>query len=414
MISYSESLQILEEVAQTHTGELAEEVVLAQSVDRVLAEDLWARENNPPFDNSAMDGFAINTAAIADLAVASNNWIPVQTRIGAGDTAFHVEPLEGAVEIMTGAPLPNPYYDSVVRVECVQVKENQQGQKMIRLNSKPLLGENIRRTGEDTKVGDLLLCKGERVSHQHLLVLATQGISRLKVKKQIKIGILSTGKEIVDVERKELRFGQIRNSTGVYLESALSSPLYEVKNCGISQDDEASYLAMIQELFDEDVELLISTGAVSMGVYDFVRPALESIGAKIHFHKCAIRPGKPILLASVDHKGKTRFIFGLPGNPISTLVGFRFFIRPFIDFLLQCKPETPFTAVLASDTKKPEGLKCFFKAKMFADGPKTMVESFRGQSSFMVSPLLQSNAWVVLPEEGTLIRAGTHVEVFTL
>ncbi len=428
MISYNDSLKILEEAARVYPNDENEEVDLIQSVERVLAEDLRARENNPPFDNSAMDGFAVNTAAVTAFMSSSNNSIPVHTLIGAGDGAdnsadrgdgdddsdFQIERLEGAVEIMTGAPIPHPYYDTVVRVEDVHATINQYGHKMIQLNSKPLVGNNIRRTGEDTRAGDLLLAKGERISSKHLLVLATQGISRLKVKKQIKVGILSTGKEIVDYETQKLRYGQIRNSTGIYLESSLTSPLYKVKNYGIIPDDQANYLEKLKKLFDEEIELLISTGAVSMGVYDFVRPALDSLGAKVHFHKCAIRPGKPILFATLIYNSKTRFIFGLPGNPISTLVGFRFFIRPFIDFLLRVNLEKPLTAVLASDIKKPEGLKCFYKAKMFSDGPETKVEALKGQASFMVSPLLQSNAWMVLPEEGTTIKRGTPVEVFTL
>lgn len=434
MISYSESLKILEEAARTYPNDENEDVDLLQSVERVLAEDLRARENNPPFDNSAMDGFAINAAAITAFMNSSNNCIPVLTLIAAGDSAnnyvrngvyqcaddgdddsdFQIERLEGAVEIMTGAPIPHPYYDTVVRVEDVHVTINQYGQKMIQLNSKPRVGDNIRRTGEDTRAGDLLLGKGERISRKHLLVLATQGFSRVKVKKQIKVGILSTGKEIVDYATEKLRFGQIRNSTGIYLESSLANPLYKVKNYGIIPDNPTTYLEKLKELFDEEVELFISTGAVSMGVYDFVKPALESIGSKVHFHKCAIRPGKPILFSTLIYNGKTRYIFGLPGNPISTLVGFRFFIRPFIDFLLRGSLEKPLTAVLASDIKKPEGLKCFYKAKMFSDGPETKVEALKGQASFMVSPLLQSNAWMVLPEEGTTIKCGTQVEVVTL
>lgn len=414
MILYKESLQILEEVAKNYINSFVEEVELTQSVERILAEDLRARENNPPFDNSAMDGFAINSEAIATHMNSANDWIPVQTIIGAGDTDFKIERLNDAVEIMTGAPIPNSYFDSVIRVEDVQVKFSSQGQKMIKLKSKPMLGDNIRRAGEDTKAGDVLLSQGERISCQHLLVLATQGISRLQVKKKIKIGILSTGKEIVEYKTSELRFGQIRNSTGVFLEVALSSPLYEVKNYGIIQDEQASYIDNIKNIFKQDVDVIISTGAVSMGVYDFVRPALESIGAKIHFHKCAIRPGKPILFASIVYDNKTRFIFGVPGNPIATMVGLRFFIKPFIEFLLRSKPEQPFIAVLTSDIKKPEGLRCFFKAKVSSDGQEAKVESLKGQASFMVSPLLKSNAWVVFPEEGTLVERGTPVEVFTL
>ncbi|NJM09502.1 MAG: molybdopterin molybdotransferase MoeA [Bdellovibrionaceae bacterium] len=414
MILYNDSLQILEEAARDYIDSFVEEVALAQSVERILAEDLRARENSPAFDNSAMDGFAVNTEAMATQINSTNDWIPVQATIGAGDTDFKIEGLRDAVEIMTGAPIPDSYFDSVVRIEDVQVEAGAQGKKLIKLKSKPVLGGNIRRAGADTREGDLLLSKGDRVSCKHLLVLASQGISRLKVKKPIKIGILSTGKEIVEYETDELRFGQIRNSTGVYLEAALANASCAVKNYGIVRDKQELYIESVRRIFNEDVDILVSTGAVSMGAYDFVKPALKSIGAEIRFHKCAIRPGKPILFATIVHDSKTRFIFGVPGNPISTMVGLKFFIKPFIDLLLKGKPERPLIAVLATDTKKPEGLRCFYKAKVFSDGPEAEVESLKEQGSFMVKPLLKSNAWVVFPEEGTLVKRGTPVEVFSL
>ncbi len=411
MISYNESLNILQEIAKLQSSEFEEEVSLAQSVGRVLSEDLFARENNPPFDNSAMDGFAINAQLAAKQM---HSWISVNALIGAGDNVCEIENKDGAIEIMTGAPIPNAYYDSVVRVEDVEVRIDSSGKKWIKLRTTPQVSDNMRKTGEDTKVGKKLLSKGQIILSQHLVALAAQGITSFKVKKKINIGILSTGKEIVEYQSQKLKFGQIRNSTGVYLESVLTGPLYKVKNYGIIQDNEEMYIERIKKIFEEDTELVISTGAVSMGIYDFVKSALESIGGKVHFHKCAIRPGKPILFATVHYQNKMRFIFGAPGNPIATLVGWKFFINPFLDNLLECEPKKPFFATLASDTKKPDGLKCFFMAKVFSEGSETHVESLKGQASFMVSTLLQSNAWVVLPEEGSLLKRGTPVEVFNI
>ncbi|HMN67745.1 MAG TPA: molybdopterin molybdotransferase MoeA [Bdellovibrionales bacterium] len=414
MISYDESLKILNEMSVRHPHHRSEGVSLSQAVGRILAGDIVAIEDNPPFDNSAMDGFAVNTASVGSEIDLTKKWIPVQTLISAGDTDVNADKGKGAVEIMTGAMVPDPYFDAVVRVEDVDQSRDEFGNKMIRLKSNPVVGENIRRAGEDTRIGDTLLSKGMRISNEHLLALATQGFSRLEVKRKIKVAILSTGKEIVPFETKDLRLGQIRNSTGPYLEASLLDPSLEVKSRGIIQDDPDLYIQELKNIFSDDCDILISTGAVSVGVHDFVRPALESIGAKIHFHKCAIRPGKPILFGSVCFGNRTRFIFGVPGNPVSTAVGLRFFIKPFIDLLLTGRREKPMRAVLISDTKKPEGLKCFFKAKMNLDGPEARVESLKGQSSFMVSPLIQSNAWVVFPETGSYVKRGTEVEVFNL
>lgn len=414
MIMYDESLAILKKMSVKYPHTQTETIQLNQSVGRILAEDIVAAENNPPFDNSAMDGFAVNVAALDSESERSGDWIPVQTLISAGDSNISVKKVFSAIQIMTGAPIPDAYFDSVVRVEDVEQKKDGSGNEFIRLKTKPKIGDNIRRKGEDTKIGDILFTKGMRISNEHLLSLATQGIYLLKVKKAISVGILSTGKEIVPHDTKELRPGQIRNSTGVYLEAATSVPSLKVRNCGIIQDDPDLYVQELKKIFDDDCDILISTGAVSMGVHDFVRPVLENLGAEIHFHKCAIRPGKPVLFASLNHKGRIRFIFGVPGNPVSTAVGFKFFVKPFLDFLLLGSTEIPIKAILDSDTKKPEGLKCFFKAKVDFQHPETRVEALQGQASFMVSPLIRSNAWVVFPESGTIVRKGTKVEVYTL
>lgn len=414
MISYDDSLKILNEVSNKHPHVQVEVVQLSHAVGRILAKDIVAIENNPPFDNSAMDGFAVNFASIKNRIDITKKWIPVQALVCAGDVDIKTDKNSSAVEIMTGAPIPGPYFDTVVRVEDVDQMKDEFGNKLIRLKSSPVVGENIRRSGEDTKIGDVLFVKGMRISNEHLLALATQGFSQLEVKKQIKIAVLSTGKEIVPHETKELRLGQIRNSTGVYLEAALSDSSLKIENYGIIQDDPDQYVQKVKSIFNDESDILISTGAVSMGVHDFVRSALESIGADVHFHKCAIRPGKPVLFASFNYKNRTRFIFGVPGNPVSTAVGLKFFIKPFIDLLLTGNTEKPRRAVLSSDTKKPDGLRCFFKAKLSLDGPEARVESMKGQASFMVSPLIHSNAWVVFSETGSCVKKGTEVEVFDL
>lgn len=414
MITYDESLQILKAAAESHCSGGTEETPLLQAVGRVLAEDIFAREMSPPFDNSAMDGFAVNVDSYKNILRSGKDVIPVQSLVSAGDGDFSSIKKQGAIEIMTGAPIPSPYFDAVVRVEDVVQTRDEIGNRCLRISQIPVVGENIRRSGEDSKIGSKLLAKGQKIINEHILVLATQGIEKVKVKERIKVGILSTGKEIVGYESKTLGPGQIRNSTGVYLEAALSAPIYDVKNYGIIQDDQSIYIRHLKAIFEDENDILISTGAVSMGVYDFVRPALESIGAKIHFHKCAIRPGKPILFASFFFKEKTRFIFGIPGNPISTAVGLKFFLKPFVDLLFTGSVDQPIKVKLESDTKKPLGLKCFFKAKLKTIGEESVVEALPGQASFMVSPLAHANAWVVFPEEGSIVEKGTKVEVYTL
>lgn len=414
MISFDESQKILKQIARAYKVDQCEDIDLAEAVDRVLAEDLFARENNPPFDNSAMDGFAVNTKEVCEIFERGECKIPVQAVLGAGDNQTDFNIKNGALQIMTGAPIPNSNYDSVIRVEDAEVYSDERSQMYFSIHSKPRLGENIRRAGEDSMRGDCLLHAGTLIKGQHLLALASQGIAKLKVKSQLGIAILSTGKEIVDYHESDLNHGQIRNSTGIYLQATLKSPAYRIKDYGIIADEAESYLEQLKKTFKEGVDVIISTGAVSMGVFDFVRPALESLGAEIHFHKCAIRPGKPILFATLIYDGKARFIFGVPGNPVSTLVGCHFFVQPFLQCLLGLEVKPPIKATLINDVKTPTGFKTFLKAKLHFEDGEAFVESLKGQASFMVSPLLNSNALAILSEEESFYKQGTKIEVYQL
>jgi molybdopterin molybdotransferase len=261
---------------------------------------------------------------------------------------------------------------------------------------------------------------GQVIELSHLMALATLGFSRVCVARMPNIALISTGRELVDPSSPRLQPGQIRNSTGLYLKKYFESLHHPITECGTVSDDPEDYLKRLTQALDSGAEVVISTGAVSMGKFDFVKPALEKLGAKIHFHKCAIRPGKPILFASGNWRGKTVFFFGVPGNPVSTAVGLRFFVRPFLDHMLGIQTGDGSvadgialrSARLINDFKKPEGLRCFFKAiERVSPNGETLVEALPGQASFMVSPLLKANSWVVFPESGSSAKAGSMVEV---
>lgn len=360
-----------------------------------------------------MDGFALKLKPIQNIDEPLKRWLKVGGLIAAGD----IEPqrdVDLAMEIMTGAPIPPGGFDSVIKVEDVEIRVNSSGQKEIRLNRMPDLHENIRYSGEDSKIGDVLLKAGTVLTSLHLMILSTHGIVDVPVKKKLKIGVVSTGRELVDFKVPSIKPGQIRNSTAIYLNHELNSGFTEVVACNQVEDDAAVYSEHINALFGSDIDIVISTGAVSMGVFDFVKPALEALGAKIHFHKCAIRPGKPILFASLVAGDRTRYVFGVPGNPVSTAVGYTFFVKPFINFLLDLEEKSSIRAQLVNDVEKPEGLRCFFKAELDEKNERSVVRSFGGQASFMVSPFQGSNAWVVLPESGRLIKKNSEVEVYRL
>lgn len=413
MISYDESQKILAQVAESTALIGDERVAIENAVGRILSQNVYCRENNPPFDNSAMDGFALKLDLLLGTKNILDQWLPVSELIAAGDAGVSSE--SGLViEIMTGAPIPSNEYTSVIKIEDVDVRSNFAGQKEIKLTRIPSINENIRRSGEDSKIGDVLLKTGTVLNSLHLMILSTQGIVEIPVRKKIKIAIVSTGKELIDYQNPTLKPGQIRNSTAIFLKQELNSALTEIISVNHVMDDPEIYLNCLKEILYTGADIIISTGAVSMGVFDFVRPALENLGAHIHFHKCAIRPGKPILFATLTNKGQTRFIFGVPGNPVSTAVGYTFFVKPFIHFLLKMARPVSTKAKLVADVKKPEGFKCFFKADLNESGHEAQVTSLDGQASFMVSPFQKANAWLVLPETGNYLQKNTEVEVIRL
>jgi len=412
MVRYDEALAIF---SQFGSSPEFEDIAIADAIGRVLSETLVAREASPPFDNSAMDGFAVSSARLSLAARENPIELKAQGCLAAGDAPTGFYSADRAVEIMTGAVLPSDVYDAVVKIEDVEVKRGPDGRALsVRFHGPAKAGENVRRRGEDFKDGQTVLEKGARIEPQHLLAMTTLGWGRVRVAKAPRFAILSTGNELVPYDTRVLKPGQIRNSTALYLEAYLRARGFPLRNLGSIGDTVGAFKRTVTQAFEEGADILISTGAVSMGQFDFVRPALEEMGARIHFHKCAIRPGKPILFASLEAGGRKRFIFGVPGNPVSTAVGLRFFVLPFVACLLGARNEVVRRMPLAEDVGKPEGLKCFFKAETMLTEEAAKVRALKGQASFMVSPLLKANAWVVLPERGILAEAGMMVEVFDL
>ncbi|MBK7963735.1 MAG: hypothetical protein IPK04_22565 [Bdellovibrionales bacterium] len=167
-------------------------------------------------------------------------------------------------------------------------------------------------------------------------------------------------------------------------------------------DEPEVFKSKVQYLLNENIDLLVTTGAVSMGKFDFIVSSLQDLDAEILFHKVAIRPGKPILLAQVCRPGRNPLvIFGMPGNPVSSVVGLRFFLAPFLREINGQTEEQPLRIKLSQTTPKPRGLQCFFKARLETHDNNLAVRPLSGQASFMVSPLVHANAWVLFPEDGT-------------
>jgi molybdopterin molybdotransferase len=301
---------ILERVAPVRSRE---RVPLEQALGRVLAEDARSDVDLPPFEKSAMDGYAVRSADFAgdagprELALAgeSRAGTPFQGRVGPGQ----------CVAISTGAELPADC-DAVVMVERSQTSE-----RGVRLDDRPAPGQHVCHTGEDLGQGETVLRAGRRLRPDDLAVLAAVGCQPVPVHARVRVALLTTGDELVPASHKP-RAGQIREGNTLYLAAALSAAGAAVSNLGIVRDDARALEQRFREAL-ETHDALLTTGGVSMGVHDLVGGALERVGVAPLLHKIAIKPGKPLWFGQ---RGTTP-VFGLPGNPVSCLVGFQVFVR---------------------------------------------------------------------------------------
>lgn len=407
MISYNEAIAIILEQGKASLLD-AETISLSAISGRICAEDIHAPIANQPFDNSAMDGFALMAGELDGAAHDNPVVLVMAGHLAAGDGTVVSAPLRGqCYEIMTGAPLP-PGCDAVVPVERTERDKN--GRVLFRAPAR--MGENIRRAASDFAIGDKVLESGAVMQSGHVLSLATLGIGAVQVVRKPTISLISTGLEVVDNLEASLGSGQIYNSTGPYL-TAISSELGLEQVAGVSVgDDAALYKASLLEAAKSGCDLVLSTGAVSAGVHDFVPTVLQEMGAKIFFHKLAIRPGKPLLFAKLPNGGP--FIFGLPGNPVSTAVGLRFFVLPLLRAMRGLPIEEPKYAMLAEDYKQNKaGLRLFLRGMLICgeDGVNR-VSIIPKQQSFMVSPFVKSDVWVMIPENSARVECGKCVSIY--
>jgi molybdopterin molybdotransferase len=415
MIQYPVAIQKIKYAAEKRKNVSSELLDLIAAEGRILSEEIHSPEAVPSFDNSSMDGFAVNSAQCKPGV----NQFKVVKQIFAGDRPEVIASENIAVEIMTGAPMPGRGFDAVVKVEDTITHVNEKGVRIVELKGPVSSGQFVRYLGEDFKKGNLIATPGTRVDSKLLMSCAAVGLSRLPVFRKPKVWVLATGKEVMEYDAGMLTPGQIRNSSSPYLVNELKRMGCEVFYQGIFRDDPAEFEDCLKTALAEKVELIISTGAVSMGIHDFARESVEKVGGTTNFHKVAIRPGKPVLFAEFKnqdptHSGTGTVFFGLPGNPISTAVGVQFFVKPYLDVLF-CTDEKPVYGVLVKDAKKPEGLRCFFKAHWWVDASgKSCVEVLEGQASFMIHSLVKANAWVVLPEEASEVSAGSVLEIYPL
>jgi molybdopterin molybdotransferase len=420
LISFDQAQQIiLQEVSSLNKRAplQTESVGLLQSLDRTAAQDIYAEENLPNVDNSAMDGFAVRSKDCQSASDVHKVRLPIQGTLAAGDnyrsriTANEREQPQ-AWEIMTGASFPEGF-DSCLRVEdAIVVHDANTGQQFLEIKKPIMAGTNLRLQGEDFSPGKVILKKGQRIRAEDILSLASLGVLSISVFRKLKVGLFATGKELVDIRQKP-EPGQIRNSSASFLQAALLTRNVELQILGVIHDDVEEFRQGLKKALTENFDLLMTTGAISMGKFDFVVDEIQKSDAKIHFQKIQMRPGRPIVFAEFP---QNTFYFGLPGNPVSTAVGLRFFVDHFLRLRLHESAEIPLPMRLSAPVKKTPGVNSFLKGSVTwdPDSQQLRLTAHPGQQPSLIHPLQESNVWIQLKDDSQTGKVGDRVFVYPL
>ena len=410
MISYLDALRIAQERAEKRFElrlAAVETRSLLCSLGQILAQPLEASESVPRFNNSAMDGFALESLLTATASEEQPVVLNIAASLVAGDAPTPIE-ARAAVEIMTGTPLPLGRFDAVVKLEDIKL-DTVAG--TIKLKQAVKAGENIRWQGTDFTEGQRLAGAGQRVSPELIMAAACLGLDRVPVHAPVRIALLTTGRELSHYANQSLDLGMIRDASGPFLSSLMQRADLELVAQKILTDDPNLFRKEVLRILELQPDIIISTGAVSMGRHDFIKSALLDLGAQIHFHKVAMRPGKPLLFAEWE---SGPVWFGLPGNPISTVIGWRFFVEPYLRQLRGQAQETDQPAFLQQTLHKPRGFSCFYKAFRRNVAGSMQLEILEGQASYLISPLLSANCWAIFAEETETVMAGELIRTVDL
>jgi molybdopterin molybdotransferase len=404
MIDYAQAIDRL----SAHAPRLSTETcALAVASQRVLAEAVASPLALPSFDHAAMDGYAL---AANETTWAGSEHL-VQGSQAAGDTA--VASSGAAWEIMTGARLPDGL-DAVVAVERTRLisSRGDGSPERIQLLDDIAHGKNVRYTGSDIAKGAPVLDAGIRIEPSHVMLMAALGIAELTVVRRPRVAIICTGKELQSDLRAPLAAERIYNSNGPYLTAALAVCGAQVLSCETLDDTAANYAFALKRALAAGADLIISTGAVSMGRYDFVPDTLRQFDAEVLFHKVAIRPGKPQLAAKLR---EGPLVMALPGTPMAVAVGLRFFVAPVLRAMSGQATEQTFHALLDSPQLPKAGLRHFLRARLGLDAQGRLhADVLAQQQPFRIQPFAQADAWVVLPEQSGDMPQGSLVQVASL
>lgn len=396
MLSCQEARRkIIEQVREAKGPLQTETVPLQRALGRVLAQEIVADREYPPFHRSVRDGYAVHAADVAEGAK-----LRCVGEIRAGDA--WKTPLRSAtcVQIMTGAAVPEGA-DAVVMAEHV----GREGD-MIQFDRTASPGQHIVLKGSEVRAGGAVLRAGARLGFAELAQAAQVGAVELRVARKPRVAILSTGDEVVAVDAQPGPY-QIRNSNGASLAAQVQLAGGEPVLLGNAPDRQQPLREAIERGLKEDV--LVLSGGVSMGKYDLVEPALKELGAEFFFDAVAIRPGRPTVFARC---GQT-FVFGLPGNPVSTMVTFELFAAPALDLLSggEARPLALLRAKLGKMMKEKAGVTHFLPSRVEWPDGLPIVQPLRWQGSGDIAAVAQANCFLVVPADREKLETGEDVSV---
>jgi molybdopterin molybdotransferase len=380
------------------------DIALLEAAGAALAEPVTAPVPLPPFDNSAMDGYAVCASDVVTASEEAPVVLPVIGDVAAGDVTMSAIRPGLSVRIMTGAPLPAGA-DAVIPVEWTDG-----GTAQVRISRPATSGHYIRRAGEDVTAGQVVLEAGTRLAAAQLGMLAAVGLARVPVRPKARVVVLSTGTELRE-PGSQLAPGQIWDSNSFMLTAAVA----EAGGVGYRHPSVGDEPEKVLETIEDQLvraDAIVTSGGVSMGAKDVVKEVLSGVGS-MEFCKVAMRPGAPQGFGLID--GRTP-IFTLPGNPVSAYVSFQVFVRPALRAMqgLPSEPPPTVTAELTHDVTSPRELRHFMRAKLTRSGGSYLVTPAHGQGSHQLGALATASGLIVMPEGVDALPAGSPVEVLRL
>ncbi|HEY4218882.1 MAG TPA: gephyrin-like molybdotransferase Glp [Gemmatimonadaceae bacterium] len=383
-----------------------EEVPLRDALGRVLAHDVISPIDHPPWANSSMDGYAARAADVAGATENSVVTLRVLETVRAGQQPTQPVVAGTAIRVMTGAPIP-PGADSVIRVE-----DTDDGVENVAIRDTRDSGSNVRPAGEDLRIGETAVPSGTTLGPAHIGVLASVGCASVPVRRKPRVAILSSGDELVDLDQFELvrRGERIVSSNSYAIAAAARAAGAEVLELGIVPDDPAEYARRIGEA--RGCDLLVTSGGVSVGAFDFTKDVLQSLGADLQLWRVRMRPGAPLGFGML---GDMPWL-GLPGNPVSAMVTFELFGRPFIRRMLGATSifRRAIDVRVRQDITLAAPLTHFMRGIVEWDESGAWARLTGPQGSGLLTSMARANALLVIPPERALVRAGGTVRALLL